>query len=153
MVSKESSYSCNPIHDVAYCKKENIAWWLEFSCRRGNGTGECGHGIAGCGHGIAECGHGIAECGHGIGESGHGIAECGCWIIQCGCGITEPGTKPSIKTSYVGGMHLSYIRQLYWRDASLSTLDNCIGGMHLSIHYALVLKGCTTYRLMVWLFE
>ena len=27
-----------------------------------------------------------------------------------------------------------YIRLLYWRDASLNTLDYCIGGMHLSIH-------------------
>ena len=25
-------------------------------------------------------------------------------------------------------------RLLYWRDASLNTLDYCIGGMHLSIH-------------------
>ena len=48
----------------------------------------------------------------------------------------------------VGGMHLSihynivlegctsqYITILYWRDASLNTLQYCIGGMHLSIHY------------------
>ena len=39
----------------------------------------------------------------------------------------------------IGGMHLSllyshYISLLYWRDASLATLVYCIGGMHLSLH-------------------
>ena len=30
---------------------------------------------------------------------------------------------------------------MYWRDASHNTQDNCIGGMHLTIHYI---------RLMYW---
>ena len=28
-----------------------------------------------------------------------------------------------------------YTRLLYWRDASHNTLDYCIGGMHLTIHW------------------
>ena len=37
-----------------------------------------------------------------------------------------------------------YIRLLYWRDASLNTLDCCIRAMHPSIHYTVVfvLEGC-----------
>ena len=31
---------------------------------------------------------------------------------------------------------------MYWGDASRSTLGCCIGGMHLLIHYCVVLEGC-----------
>ena len=37
-----------------------------------------------------------------------------------------------------------YTKLLYWRDASLNTLgdSDCIGRMHLSIDYTVVLEGC-----------
>ena len=43
-------------------------------------------------------------------------------------------------------------RLLYWRDASLNTLDYCIGGMHLSIHNTTVLEGCISQyiTLLYW---
>ena len=37
-------------------------------------------------------------------------------------------------TIVLEGCILQYSRLLYWRDASLNTLDYCIGGMHLTIH-------------------
>ena len=43
--------------------------------------------------------------------------------------ITELSTTGSSSVAMVGGMS-----DLYWRDASLNTLDFCIEGMHLSIH-------------------
>ena len=45
-----------------------------------------------------------------------------------------------------------YTRLLYWRDGSHNTLDYCIGGMDVTIHYATVLEGCISQytRLLYW---
>ena len=43
---------------------------------------------------------------------------------------------------------------LCWRDASLNTVDNyCVGGMHLSIHYTVVLEGCISQYIRLFLTE
>ena len=43
-----------------------------------------------------------------------------------------------------------YIRLLYWRDASLNTLDYCIGGMHLQyIRLTIVMQGCISQYIVL----
>ena len=38
---------------------------------------------------------------------------------------------------------------MYWRDASLNTLDCCIEGMHLSIQLVIVLEGSISQYNMI----
>ena len=44
-----------------------------------------------------------------------------------------------------------YTKLLYWRDASLHTLDYCVGGMHLLI-LSIIWKGSFCYVMFIWMF-
>ena len=50
--------------------------------------------------------------------------------------------QPISKTIVLEGCISQYTRLLYWRNASHNTLDYCIGGIYLTIHYSIVLEGC-----------